>query len=148
MSRILVVVVGVVLIAVAWHDHRTREIPLYVTVPLAVGAWLVRGVVLGWPGLEHALLAWALGVLVFLWPFLREGTGGGDLLLMGALGSVVGGLLPTFYLTLMVLVIGGLIAGGTWLYQRKRGAAIPYGWAFVGGWWGYWLLLWAGGLHV
>lgn len=150
MSRILVIGIGIALIAVAWHDHRTREIPLFVTVPMTLVAWLVRGFASGWPGLEHAMLAWAVGAAVFLWPTLRQGMGGGDLLLMGALASVLGGWIPTLHLTALVLFAGAIVAGGAWIYHRMRGGdmTFPYGWAFLGGWWSYWLLQWGGGLHV
>ncbi len=150
MSDLVAIVVGIGLAVLAWYDHHTRTFPLRVLAYGTLGGWVFHGLTAGWSGLFHALIAWALGCGV-LWGFAKlGGLGYGDVLLMGALAGVLGSWLSTLYLAIAVSLCGGVIAAGVWIYRRIRGGhrAFPFGWAFLGGWWFFWILQWGGALHV
>ena len=149
MSTLIIVGVGIALCGIAWYDHCTSHISLWVTLPATITAWGIRGALVGWPSLVHALVAWFAAVAVFAWPVFRGGMGGGDLLLMGALASLLSWF-QALQLVTVVALVGALIAAGIWVAHRRSATTIPsfaYGWAFLGGWWGYWLWQWGGFGH-
>jgi prepilin peptidase CpaA len=90
-------------------DLRTLRIPNLLTGPaivigLALNAWL-----LGWEGARLSLTGFGLAVLLLFVPFALGGIGGGDVKMMGAVGSLLGPHLVTQGLILGV-VLGGLFA--------------------------------------
>jgi prepilin peptidase CpaA len=81
-------------------DLRTRRIPNMVNLPFFIAGLIYRPVFEGWPGLQDALLGFAVGfgTLFLLW--MIGGGGGGDAKLLGALSVWLG-----FSKTLAVLAL-------------------------------------------
>ncbi len=117
-----------ILVAVAFIDHDTMEIPnglvIALGVPAVASLFLTPEV-----GLLSRLLGFfAISLPLFLLAFFIQGAfGGGDIKLMAVAGALLGlpGVLCAFFLA---LVTGGL--WGAWLLGTKRakkGAHIPFG---------------------
>ncbi|MBI4905307.1 MAG: prepilin peptidase [Acidobacteria bacterium] len=103
-------------IVAAYSDVRTRLIP-----NALVSAGAIAGVSLnlwlyGWHGLLQSLLGLVVGFAVFLLPFLLQGTGGGDVKLMAAIGSLAGPM-NTLVIFVLVAVSGGVMAIGLLLIK-------------------------------
>jgi leader peptidase (prepilin peptidase)/N-methyltransferase len=133
---------GGVLLSLAWIDQKSLLLPDLLTLPLGLAGLAVSftvnparfsdqviGLIAGFAGM--ALLAWLYRIVR-----RREGLGGGDAKLLGALGAWVGWQgLPT---VLMLAALTGLFAVGI---QRLRGRPLhsdrplPFGpWLCLGGW--------------
>ena len=97
-------------VAVGW-DLKTRRIPNALTAPLAVGGLVFHLVVAGRPGLKFSLLGLAMGLGIFLVPYMLGGMGGGDVKLIAALGAWLGP--KNILITVLYTgVAGGLLALG------------------------------------
>jgi len=67
-------------------DLKTRKIYDKLTYPVAIAGFLLNGIFYGIEGLRNSAIGWVLGVvLLFIFGF-----GGGDLKLLGAIGSLKG----------------------------------------------------------
>jgi prepilin peptidase CpaA len=114
-------------------DLRTRRIPNLLTLGGAALAFGYHGIVGGPAGLGTTLGGWLLGVALFFPFFALRGLGGGDVKLLGALGSWLGPatvLYVGFYSTLaggVLAVAVGLRAG----YLRQALANLK----FLGSFW-------------
>ncbi len=97
-------------IAVVW-DLKERRIPNALTALLAVGGLVFHLATTGLPGLKFSLLGLAMGLGIFIVPFMLGGMGGGDVKLLAGLGAWLGpkGILIT---ALYTGVAGGLLALG------------------------------------
>ena len=69
-----IVIVGVVLMAVAW-DLSTRRIPNALTFGAALAGFVVHGYAGGWSGAGMSVAGWFVGVACFLPVFLLRGMG-------------------------------------------------------------------------
>ena len=98
-------------LAVAW-DLKTQRIPNVLTAPLGVGGLVFHLTTTGLPGLKSSALGLAMGLGIFIVPFLLGGMGGGDVKLLAGLGAWLG---PKSILiaALYTGVAGGLLALGT-----------------------------------
>src|SRR5262245_37614279 len=80
---------GVAAIACA-SDLRTRRIPNVLTMGAAIAGLLFHVVTGGWSGGAASVAGWAVGMGIFLAPFILGGLGAGDVKLLGALGAWLG----------------------------------------------------------
>ena len=100
-------------------DLLWRKIPNWLTMPFVVlGIWLNAVQLEMGPGVFFALKGLAAGLFVFMVPFLLGGAGGGDVKLLGAIGSLVGPLAVSW------IFLYGAMAGGVvslfLLLKKKR----------------------------
>ncbi len=121
------------LIALTRIDLEWQLLPDQITLPLA-GLGLALNTTAGWVPFTQALLGGGLGfgfLYLVAWGYYgatgREGLGGGDLKLLGALGTWIG---PTaVLLTLFLAALAGSLIGGLWAAWRGGGRhlALPFG---------------------
>ena len=107
-GHILVLVTALVCLAM-YSDLRWRKIPNCLTLPAIALGFVLNLVGNGWNGLLFALMGVAVGMGLLMLPYLLGGMGGGDVKLMGALGSLLGShaILNVFLYTSL---FGGVIA--------------------------------------
>ena len=110
--------------ACAW-DLRTRRIPDWLTVPVAVAGLVLALAEGGWSSGGWSLVGLLVGAVVFL-PFVALGyMGAGDMKLMAAAGALLGPL-GVVRGVLTGAILGGLWALGWLAMKRDRKAALPY----------------------
>jgi prepilin peptidase CpaA len=105
---IFVAAIGLALLAM-YSDLRWRRIPNYLTLPAIALGFLLNFLGYGWRGVLSASFGLVVGMSLLMLPYLLGGMGGGDVKLMGALGTLLGShaILNVFLYTSLV---GGLIA--------------------------------------
>ncbi len=97
-------------IAVVW-DLKERRIPNALTALLAVGGLVFHLATTGLPGLKFSLLGLAVGLGIFIVPYMLGGMGGGDVKLLAGLGAWLGPM-SILITALYTGVAGGLLALG------------------------------------
>ena len=100
----------IVLVFLAMYsDLRWRKIPNCLTLPAIALGFLLNFLGNSWNGLLFASIGFLAGVGLLMLPYILGGMGGGDVKLMGALGTLLGGyaILNVFLYTSLV---GGVIA--------------------------------------
>lgn len=102
-----IVVVGVVLMAVAW-DLSTRRIPNALTFGAALAGIVLHGYADGWSGAGMSVAGWLVGVACFLPVFLLRGMGAGDVKLLAAIGAWTGPV-ATVWVALFSSIAGGVM---------------------------------------
>jgi len=118
-QRAVLPTVLALLAVTVYTDCRWRLIPNALTLPaMAVGVML-QVASQGWPGLAWGLWGLALGFGLMMIPFTFGQMGGGDVKLLAALGSLLGGyaILNVFLYTTLA---GGVLALG-YAARRKEG---------------------------
>jgi prepilin peptidase CpaA len=98
-----------ILIVSAGIDFNKQKIPNLITYPSMVIALSYHGFTRGADGLLFSLAGLAVGIGIFLVPYLMGGMGAGDAKLMGAVGAVIGAK-GVFYATLCIALVGGIYA--------------------------------------
>lgn len=114
---------GVVLgasLAAAVIDLRTRKIPNWLTLPLAVAGLFCAGLLCGWSGLSDSLAGFFVLLLPYFILFALKGSGAGDAKMMGAVGAWLG-LRAGVVVLLAVAVAGGVLSLLKMLMDRQRG---------------------------
>jgi prepilin peptidase CpaA len=101
----------------AFWDVRERRIPNWLTFP-AAAVGLLLGMLSGWQGFVFSARGLVVGLALLMIPYLMQGQGAGDVKLLAALGSFVGGLQVT-RLLLLGLLCYPLIALFFVLRERK-----------------------------
>jgi prepilin peptidase CpaA len=98
-----------ILILSALIDFRRQKIPNLITLPSMVIAISYHVAIGGIDGLLFSLAGLAVGIFVFLVPYLMGGMGAGDAKLMGVVGALIGakGVIFAFLCT---AIIGGIYA--------------------------------------
>jgi prepilin peptidase CpaA len=96
---------------IAWGDLRTRRIPNYLTLGMAVAGLAFNGLAHGLPGLADGILGMLLGFSCLILPYLWGGMGAGDVKALAALGAWLGPKL-TIFLFCYMGIAGGVIALG------------------------------------
>ncbi|MFZ5789558.1 MAG: prepilin peptidase [Pseudomonadota bacterium] len=133
---------GAALLTLAWIDWRTRLLPDILTLPLGAAGFLVTWLAEPTVVVDHLIGAAAgFGVLsalsyVYLLARRRDGLGGGDAKLLGAIGAWVGWQgLPT---VMLYAAMGGLawaLIGALRGRSLRLDARLPFGpWLCLGGW--------------
>jgi prepilin peptidase CpaA len=98
-----------ILILSALIDFRRQKIPNLITYPSMVIALSYHVAMRGIDGLLFSLAGLAIGIIVFLVPYLMGGMGAGDAKLMGVVGALIGakGVIFAFLCT---AIVGGIYA--------------------------------------
>ncbi len=112
---------------IGWKDLKTRRIPNYITLGVALSGLGFQAVSHGWGGLADGFLGLMLGFGLLLLPYLLGGMGAGDVKALAGLGAWLGPAL-TVHLFVYMAVCGTLIALGALAWQRKLGTRILYYW--------------------
>lgn len=109
MDILLIICLFSVLIVAAVSDLRFQKIPNYLTYPAMFIALAYHGVTNGLEGLLFSAGGLALGIAIFILPYLMGGMGAGDAKLMGAVGAMLG---PrgVFIAFLFTAIVGGVYA--------------------------------------
>ena len=107
MIQIMIVITGI-LIALAF-DWRMRKIPNALTFSMIALGFILNTYEQGLTGLQHSSLGLVLGILLLYLPFQGGGVGGGDVKLLGAIGSIVG---PVFIFKIFLVsaIFGGALS--------------------------------------
>jgi Flp pilus assembly protein protease CpaA len=117
-----IVVIAVVGLATA-TDLRERRVPLWLSVgTIVVG--LTLALAAGGGAVESSLLGLVVGVVVLLPMVLLGGFGGGDALLLGAIGTWQGWWF-VMHAALWTAVAGGLLAVVAWRRGQRAFAYVP-----------------------
>jgi len=123
---------GILLIIAAIGDIRTRTIPNWLNLAIALaapGLWYASGLE-PWPGMALQVAVALACFVLFTGAFALNMMGGGDVKLIGALALwlPLGQIIPFL---LVMSIIGGVITLGMWAREkiRKSGTVleVPYG---------------------
>ena len=112
---VAVVAIGVI---ACITDLRTHRIPNVFTFGAAAIGLCYQCWSLGVAGILHSVGGWLVGVAIFLPLFLLRGMGGGDVKLMGALGTWLGARDVT-WVALYAALAGGLMGVVVALWHRR-----------------------------
>ena len=107
MVQLMVAAVGV--LAAVWFDWKKRKIPNALTFSMVVLGLVFNAIDRGFSGVGESFLGLVLGILFLYVPFTWGGVGGGDVKLLGALGSLLGPHL-IFKIFLVSALCGGLLS--------------------------------------
>lgn len=105
----LAIALAILVLTAAVCDIRARRIPNWLTVAGLIAGMMLQTGLHGWSGARAALFGFGLGLLVFLPPYLLRGTGGGDVKLMAAAGTMAGPV-AIFSIFVLTAILGGLMA--------------------------------------
>ncbi len=125
MDRVILVISVVLIVVAVYTDIRWRLIKNSITLPAIVIGLLLNILGSGWQGLLHSLIGFWVGAGLMMIPFLFGQMGGGDIKLMAALGTLLGGhsILNIFFYTTIaggVLAVIVIIARGELASTLKR----------------------------
>ena len=116
--------ISAVLVLAAVIDGIKLKVPNWITFPLVISGWLFSAIFCGftglgfWSGLGCSLLGTAVGLALLLPAYAIGGMGAGDVKLLAGVGAWIG-VSQTFWAFVVSVLIGGMIAIGMVLYQRK-----------------------------
>jgi len=85
-----VIVFFILLILAAYFDVKNNQIPNRITLPVTVFGFILGALDSGFSGLFSAALGFLTGFLPCFFLFRLNGLGGGDVKLMGAVGTLAG----------------------------------------------------------
>ena len=111
-------VVTITLVVAAVIDGIQLKVPNWITFPMILTGWAFSYAGFGWEGVGWSLIGTAVGLGLLMPAYAIGGMGAGDVKLMAGVGAWVWGTV-TFYSFCLSAVIGGVIAIGMVLYQRK-----------------------------
>jgi prepilin peptidase CpaA len=106
MDIFLYIIMATALVISAVEDVRRQKIPNLVTFPTMVIAVAIHSLISGMDGFLYSAGGLALGMGLFMIPYLMGGMGAGDVKLMGACGAVFG---PKGIIAASILIV---LAGG------------------------------------
>ena len=109
MDTNLIIFLLVVLIVAATFDVVVHRIPNLITYPTMASALIYYFLMMGLEGVLFSVKGLALGIVLFIIPYLMGVMGAGDAKLMGAVGSILGveGVLMA---SICTAIVGGLYA--------------------------------------
>jgi prepilin peptidase CpaA len=113
--------VTVTLVVAAVIDGQQLKVPNWLTFPMIVSGWaysLLLSPYAGWEGLVYSLIGTVVGLLLLLPAYAIGGMGAGDVKLNAGIGAWVWGT-TTFYAFAVSAVVGGIIAIGMVVLQKK-----------------------------
>lgn len=115
---------------IAWGDVKTRRIPNYLTLGVAVAGLAFNCIAYGLPGLVNGILGMILGFAFLILPYFWGGMGAGDVKALASLGAWLGPKL-TVYLFCYMGIAGGIMALGFLAWQGILWEKIKAGWVFL-----------------
>lgn len=115
---------------IAWGDVKTRRIPNFLTLGIALGGLAYGMLSQGWTGLAAALGGMLLGFGFLILPYIWGGMGAGDVKALSALGAWLGPM-STIYLFCYMGIAGGLMALVVLGWRGLLWARIRQGWTIV-----------------
>ncbi len=106
---LIIILLTSILIVAAIIDIQVQKIPNLLTFPTMVLGLIYCSITSGWNGLLFSIEGLALGIAIFIIPYLMGGMGAGDAKLMGAIGAIIGpkGVLVA---SLFTAIVGGIYA--------------------------------------
>ncbi len=110
--------VSIVLVVAAIIDGRELKVPNWITFPMVISGWIYSTIYFGLPGLGWSLVGTGVGLALLLPAYAIGGMGAGDVKLLAGVGAWVWGSV-TFYAFCVSAIVGGFIALGMIVYQRK-----------------------------
>ncbi|MCK4603586.1 MAG: prepilin peptidase [Deltaproteobacteria bacterium] len=116
----LIIFLSAILIAAAVQDLRFQKIPNLFTYPTMAIGLACHGMTNGLDGLLFSAGGLALGIGIFILPYLMGKMGAGDAKLMGAVGAVLG-LRGVFIAILFTALVGGVYALIILFISRRKG---------------------------
>ena len=113
-----IILLSSILVIAATIDLRVQKIPNLLTFPTMILGLIYYSITTGWNGLLFSIEGLALGIAIFIIPYLMGGMGAGDAKLMGAIGAIIGpkGVLLA---SLFTAVVGGIYALTILLLNHK-----------------------------
>lgn len=111
-------VLALILFVPLWFDLQYGIIPNYFILILLSYALIINIYIAGIDGLITSISGFAVGLVLFLIPFILRGMGAGDVKLVAAIGAVKGAEF-TFVNVLVIAIVGGLISLVILLKQEK-----------------------------
>jgi prepilin peptidase CpaA len=118
---------------IAWGDLKTRRIPNYLTLTIALGGLAFSFLSQGLLGLGDGFSGMAVGLGLLILPYLWGGMGAGDVKALAALGAWLGfwGILVLFcYMALA----GGIMALATLWWNGQLWTRLRQGWMILLNW--------------
>ena len=116
----LEIVLIILCMITAGTDVYSRKIP---NIAVSIATLLGLGGNMYWygfSGLLHSILGFSCAFVIYLFMYLLQGRGAGDLKLMAAIGAITG--IPNwFYLWIIISILGGVIVIG---YLLLRGGLV------------------------
>jgi prepilin peptidase CpaA len=109
MDSFLIIFLSSVLVGSAVLDLRLRKIPNLITYPTMAVAIIYHSLINGLDGLVFSTAGLALGIALFVIPYIKGGMGAGDTKLMGAVGAVLGAR-GVLLASLFTILVGGVYA--------------------------------------
>jgi len=94
---------------IGWRDLKTRRIPNFLTLGVALSGLAFQLAYHGWSGLTDGALGLVLGFGLLFLPYLLGGMGAGDVKALAALGAWLGPVL-VLYLFVYMTICGVVIA--------------------------------------
>jgi prepilin peptidase CpaA len=113
-----IILLSSILVIAATIDLRVQKIPNLLTFPTMILGLIYYSITTGWNGLLFSIEGLALGIAIFIIPYLMGGMGAGDAKLMGAIGAIIGpkGVLLA---SLFTAIVGGIYALTILLLNHK-----------------------------
>ncbi len=105
----MIILLSVVLIVATIFDLAVHKIPNLITYPTMASALIYYFVVMGLEGVLFSFKGLALGIILFIVPYLMGVMGAGDAKLMGAVGSILGAE-GVFMSSICTAIVGGFYA--------------------------------------
>jgi prepilin peptidase CpaA len=118
---------------VAVGDVRTRRIPNYLIIIIALSGFGYQVAFSGWHGAAQSALGLCLGFGLLIIPYLLSGMGAGDVKALAALGAWLGPQ-QTFFLFFYMAVAGGLISLAILCWNGQLWTKIRQGWVSLMNW--------------
>jgi len=126
-AKFIVGVTALLVIAASVNDLKMRKIPNALVLSGILLGVTLNSLANGWQGFGASLVGLGAGLVVMLPGYLLRCTGGGDVKLVAAVGSLLGAklLFVAFVITALVAGLWALLQGT--LAWARRGALLPFG---------------------
>ena len=112
---------------IAWGDLKTRRIPNYLTLAIALGGLAFSFMGHGLQGLGDGFSGMALGFCLLILPYLWGGMGAGDVKALAALGAWLG-FWGTLFLFCYMAIAGGILALAALWWSGQLWTRLRQGW--------------------
>jgi prepilin peptidase CpaA len=123
----------VLAVLIAWGDLKTRRIPNYLTLAIALGGLAFSFMSHGLQGLGDSFSGMALGFCLLILPYLWGGMGAGDVKALAALGAWLG-FWGTLFLFYYMAIAGGILALAVLWWSGQLWTRLWHGWATLLNW--------------